>query len=115
MPVKLQPTSVIITQLGLGPGGAVKTFFANECVKRMDKYIPMDEGNLRTIKDVSSDFVIYESPYARYQYYGMREDGSHIVKNYTTPGTGTYWDRRMWSAEGKEVVDEIQKYIIRRK
>lgn len=111
MPVKLKPTSQIKARLGIEPNGRVQKFFTNTCYKHMDKYVPMREGNLRTVVDVKSDSITYESPYARYQYYGMREDGSHVVSNYTTPGTGTYWDKRMVSAEMQDVVKEVQDYI----
>lgn len=111
MPVKLKPTSQIKARLGINPNGRVQKFFTNTCYKHMDKYVPKDEGNLRTIVDIESNSITYESPYARYQYYGMREDGTHVVKNYTTPGTGTYWDKRMVSAEMQDVVKEVQDYI----
>lgn len=111
MPVKMQPTSVIKTRLGLEPNGRVQKFFTNTCYKHMDKYVPKDEGNLRTIVDIQPNSITYESPYARYQYYGEREDGSHKVINYTTPGTGPYWDKRMISAEMQDVVKEVQNYI----
>lgn len=111
MPVKLNPTSQIKARLGIEPNGRVQKFFTNTCYKHMDKYVPKDEGNLRTIVDIENDSITYEMPYAKYQYYGMREDGSHVVKNYTTPGTGTYWDKRMVSAEMQDVVKEVQDYI----
>lgn len=111
MPVKMKPTSTIVANLGLEPNGKVQKFFTNSCYKHMDKYVPMDEGNLRTIVSVDNDTITYESPYARYQYYGIRQDGTHQVQNYTTPGTGPYWDKRMWSAEGQEIVKEVQRYV----
>ena len=111
MPVKMQPTSVIKARLGIEPNGRVQSFFTSECAKAMDKYVPKDEGNLRTIVDIQPDSITYESPYARYQYYGVREDGTHVVKNYTTPGTGPYWDKRMVSAEMQDVVKEVQNYF----
>ena len=113
MPLKMQPTSVIKANLGLEPNGRVQRFFTNTCYKHMGKYVPKDEGNLRTIVDIESNSITYESPYALYQYYGIREDGTHEVKNYTTPGTGPYWDKRMWSAEGGIVVREVQKMFNR--
>ena len=113
MSVKLQPTSVIKANLGIEPNGRVQKFFTNTCYKYMDKYVPKDEGNLRTIVSILPSKIIYESPYARYQYYGVREDGTHKVRNYTTPGTGTYWDKRMVSAEMQDVVREVQDYINR--
>ena len=111
MPVKLQPTSVIKARLGLEHNGKVQRFFTSTCYKHMDKYVPMDEENLRTIVDVQPNSITYESPYARYQYYGMRQDGTHVVQHYTTPGTGPYWDKRMVSAEMQDVVKEVQDYI----
>ena len=111
MPVKLKPTSTIKARLGIEPNGRVQKFFTNTCYKHMDKYVPKDEGNLRTIVDVESKSITYEMPYAHYQYIGMKEDGTHVIKNYTTPGTGPYWDKRMWSAEKQDVVKEVQKYI----
>lgn len=111
MPVKIKPTSQIKARLGLEPNGRVQKFFTNTCYKHMDKYVPKDEGNLRINVDIQPTSITYESPYARYQYIGMRDDGSRVVKNYTTPGTGTYWDKRMVSAEIDDVVKEVQDYV----
>lgn len=113
MPVKLKPTSVIKARLGIEPNGRVQKFFTNTCYKHMDKYVPMDEGNLRKNVDIQPDSITYESGYASYQYKGEREDGTHKVKHYTTPGTGPYWDKRMVSAEMKDVVKEVQDYVNR--
>lgn len=38
--------------------------------------------------DMIQGTVIFDGPYAAYQHEGMRRDGTHVVKNYTTPGTG---------------------------
>lgn len=35
--------------------------------------------------------LVWSNVYAGYQWYGQRIDGSHVVKNYTTPGTGSHW------------------------
>ena len=111
MPVKMKPTSEIKAHLGLEPNGRVQRYFTNRCYQRMDKYVPQDSGDLRTIVDIQSDSITYEMPYARYQYYGIREDGTHQVQNYTTAGTGPYWDKRMVSAEMEDLVREVQDYI----
>ena len=74
----------------------------------MDKYVPKNEGILRHYK-LEGNCVVYDTPYARYQYYGVREDGTHQVKHYTTKGTGPYWDKQMWSAEGQDLVKKVQK------
>lgn len=105
------PTKEIINRLGLESNGRVQTFFTNTCYRYMDKYVPQDEGNLRSIVTITPRSITYEMPYAKYQYKGMRDDGTHVVKNYTTPGTCSYWDKEMWSAEGEDVVKEVQRYV----
>lgn len=114
MPIIMKPTSVIIAKLGINPNGKVQKFFTSECARKMDKYVPMDKGFLREYKIVDN-YIIYgdgpSNPYAKVQYRGMREDGSHVIRNYTTEGTGSYWDRRMVSADLPLIVKEIQKKL----
>ena len=118
MPLTLQPTSVIKTRLGIQNGGPIHKFFTNECYKAMDEFVPRsagtDGGSLRETVSIEVDKITYESAYAQYQYHGMREDGSHVVKNYTTPGTGPYWDKRMWSVNKEKVIQAVQDEINRR-
>ena len=109
MPVSLNPVSKIKANLGIEPNGKVQKFFTNDCRKHMDKYVPMDEGNLRTIVDVQDDSITYQSPYAHAQYIG--EVKGSPVRNYTTPGTGPYWDERMKSAEMQDIINEVQNYV----
>ena len=111
MPVKMKPTSVIKANLGIEPNGKVQKFFTNTCYRYMDKYVPKDNGLLREIVTLTSNSITYEQEYASYQYYGERKDGSHKVTNYTTPGTGPYWDKRMVSAEIQDVIAEVQNYV----
>lgn len=123
----MKPTGQIKARLGIQPNGPVQKFFTQSCYRHMDKYVPLSEGSLRTVVDIQDDKVIYESPYAHYQYIGVlyvdpvtkssfaRKDVKKIPTNktlkYHTPGTGPYWDRRMVSAEIKEVVKEVEEYI----
>jgi len=79
----------------------------------MDKYVPKDIGNLRDNVDKGVDYITYESPYAHAQYIG--EVHGSPVRNYTTPGTGSYWDKRMWSIEKDDVIKEVQEYVNRGK
>ena len=111
MPVKLKPTSVIKARLGIEPNGRVQKYFTKRCYDYMDKYVPQDNGDLRTIVDIQPNSITYEQEYARYQYYGVREDGTHQVQNYTTPGTGPYWDKQMVSAEMEDLVKDVQDYV----
>ena len=113
--VRTKPTKYIKERLGLLEGGKFLKFCTDTCYKHMDQYVPYDTGMLRinAIMDINGGKITYIQPYARYQYYGVRADGTHEVKNYTTPGTGKYWDRLMVSADGKKVEKELQDFIDR--
>ena len=111
--MKMKPISEIKVDLGINPNGKVQRFLTDTCYKHMDQYVPMRDNILRTIVDIDKNSITYEMPYAHYQYIGMREDGTHKInpENYTTPGTGPRWDRRMVSAEINDVIEEVQKFI----
>ena len=135
MPLIRQPDSVIIADLGLQYGGPAHAFFTEECYKAMDKYVPYEFGDLRSNVDVQTDKIVYESPYARYMYYGKKmvmSNGKSAFYNpdygfwskkgepktltdedliYHTAGTGPYWDKVMWSAEGKDITRRVQRYV----
>lgn len=115
MYIKMNSIDKIKNRLNLEEDGKVQKTLTNSCYKHMDKYVPMSDlisaGDLRTVVDIQTDSITYESPYASYQYYGMREDGTHVVQNYTTPGTGSYWDERMVNVEINEVIKEVRESI----
>lgn len=55
---------------------------------------PMLSSQLRrnvektVVPETYTGTIIWRQPYASYQERGSRADGSHVVRNYTTPGTG---------------------------
>ena len=113
MAVYINSLESIKKRLKIDDNGPAQAFLTETCYKHMDKYVPRDNDDLRTNVDIKTNSVTYESEYASYQYYGQRKDGSHKVKNYTTPGTGPYWDERMKSVEINDVIKEVQDYIGR--
>lgn len=120
MSYKIKPASVIEMDLGLEPYGEAHNKFAQYCRERMKKYTPNSTGNaeqssqLNTPKIDGECNIVYVESYAGYQYYGMRKDGTHIVKNYTTPGTGPYWDKVMMSIEKEGLEEDMQNWIEKR-
>lgn len=109
--VILNSLDEIEKKLGIDDNGPAQNFLVSTAQKYMDEFVPKNIGNLRTIIHMDSHSITYMSPYAGYQYYGMRKDGSHQVKNYTTPGTGPYWDQRMLSTYGDLLTQQVSKYI----
>lgn len=115
MPVYIDNLEKILKKKGLQVDGPAQQFFTHTCRIEMDEFVPMDEGNLRTIVYEGPDYIIYESPYASYQYFGERQDGSHQVMNYTTEGTGPYWDKEMWSAKKDQIIKAVAEEVDRLK
>ena len=132
--MKIKPTSVIKARLGIEPNGRVQRFLTETCYKHMDKYVPMDNGDLRRNVVLKADSITYQSPYAHYMYIGevmgpnipIKENGVIVgwrspkgkPKHYTGAKIkyrvgGSYWDRNMVTAEIGQVVQEVQDYIRR--
>lgn len=111
MGVYINSLETIKKKLKINDNGPAQALLTETCYKAMDEFVPRDNGDLRTIVDIRTNSITYESPYASYQYYGRRKDGSHKVRNYTTPGTGPYWDKRMKSAKLDKVIKVVQDRI----
>lgn len=120
MEIKVKPTNVIVARLGLQNGGPVHAFFTNECAKAMNKYVPFDEGNLagsvmsqdaQPTSNVTASTITYTGGYAKYVYYPTRNGKEIHYSHDKHPLAGPYWDKEMWTAEGKDVVRVTQEYF----
>ena len=98
-------------KLNIDENGAAQSYFVATCYRYMDKYVPKDTGMLRAIVSLDRNSITYMSPYASYQYYGQRQDGTRKVRKYTTLGTGKEWDKTMMKLDGKKVINEVKKYV----
>lgn len=96
MPVKIKPISVIKAELGIEPNGRVHRFLTDTCRKHMDKYIPVETGQLRNQWTMGTDYITYNMPYAHYQYIGKL----YVMDN----GKGAYYssDYGFWSKKNTE-------------
>ncbi|MCF0232586.1 MAG: hypothetical protein HUJ63_10070 [Enterococcus sp.] len=58
---------------------------------------PYKDGDLRQLVtrrvENGNGVIVWTVPYAQYQERGKRWDGTHVVRHYTTPGTGKYFAR----------------------
>lgn len=116
MSVNIKPDDEIIASLGLEQYGPANKYFAERCRERMNaRYVPEDTKTLIDTSYIDDECSIhYIQPYAGYQYYGQRKDGTHKIVNHTKAGTGPYWDNLMVSAEGDELLQDMQDYIDKR-
>ena len=74
MRFEMKPAGCLIEERGLAAGGRVQRFVDSECIRLMNPYTPMMNGDLcQSVKrgtEIGSGKLVYASPYARYQYYG---------------------------------------------
>lgn len=138
--IDLPQVETMIKKLGLEPSGKVQRFFTNEVMRRADRYVPFRTGVMKNSAHASSDYtgIIYVAPYARYLWYGKLMVDPITGKGafhdpisgrfWSRPGVnkvltdrdlefngapmrGSHWVERMWTAEGNEITDSVEKYI----
>lgn len=138
MPVKYAPVDKIKMVLGIQPNGPVMKKLMVSAYKRMGKYVPGGEASrLNTNIKFTDHSIIYDSPYAHYQYIGklyVMENGKGAYYSpeygfWSKPkgtktatnrdlnhpyGGGPYWAEEMISAEGQDLTKEIEEYVRKR-
>ncbi|MBP1737280.1 MAG: hypothetical protein H6Q60_1161 [Oscillospiraceae bacterium] len=125
--ITLNPVKRIIRDKGLDESGAVQKFHTQNCLRRIQKYMPFKTG--ATIKltiahtDISKPEIVTNVPYAKYLFYGKAMEGNAPKKltsrdlSYTktkNPRAGSRWDRALVAAEGKAITADLQRYFNRR-
>lgn len=121
MPVKINPTSVIKARLGIEPNGPAQKFFTAECARQMDRFVPFDKGILagtvvnggQVTANVTANTITYDQPYAEIVYYGIRNGKNITIHTDKHADATTYWDKRMWSVKGQDIIKAVQEYIKR--
>ena len=113
---------------------------ANMLYKKMDPYVPMDQGTLAQTVEIDENKIRYLQPYAHYMYEGIVygpnipiiENGM-VVGFFSRPGmkktpTGamieyskefhpkatSHWDEVMMQTEGDSVKAEVANIFVRR-
>lgn len=87
----------------------------NATLSRARMTVPFKEGSLelsgRAERQGLTETITFGNesvPYAAYQERGMRADGTHVVRNYTTPGTGKLY---LYNAADGVMKEGIRKYL----
>ena len=138
MSVKFAPVSQIKVMLGIQTDGPAQKKLVNSCYRRMGKYVPgRDSSRLNKNAKLTNHSIIYDSPYAHYQYIGKlyvmaNGKGAYFSDDYgfwsepgkaKTPtnidlnhpsGGGPYWAEEMLSAEYTDLIKEMEEYIRRK-
>lgn len=91
----------------------------NEVASGSNAYVPLLTSALRQSVHASINtpdpFIVYDCPYARYQYYGMAMEGPPPMRqtdrplHYTTPGTGAQWFETWKAADGQATIRRVKQ------
>lgn len=130
----------MLKKLNLEESGLAQQFFTNEVWRLSDDYVPFSEGMLKTNVLVKPKCIIYNSPSARYHWYGNLMVDPDYLKGamfsptygfWSRPGVpkildpngrkinnwngirGPYWTSRMWADRHAEIELAVQRFIER--
>lgn len=108
--IKMDDTGKILLKRALNKDGQAQEFFTKQCAKWMNNYVPYEHGGLKDIRVmIEKDKVIYDSDYAKKQYYTNKGMG----KQGTTIGglRGKLWDKRMWNDNSDKIVKSVAQFV----
>lgn len=115
-------TAKILKVRGLGGSKDAQKYLASEVKRLCDPYVPMQQGLLKNNATIAGDgsSIVYNQPYAHYQYYGEVMAG-RAPKQYTgkkltyhgAPMRGAQWEKRMLADKSKDLEASVEAYIKR--
>lgn len=93
---------------------------AEQMLADSEKYVPYSAGSSQSAGGLRGSgkvergesgrmFLIWDTVYALFQWFGVRADGTHRVRHYTTAGTGTQWVEKARAAHEAEWREIAQK------
>lgn len=133
--VNLEPND-LLREYGLEKGGRVQRFIDQKVIDECIPYVPASpdrtlEFSAQVSTEVGSGLVIWNTPYARYQYYGfvMTDEAGRtwvgpgekkpvvtdrplVYDTAQNPLAGSYWFERMKADRLNEILDEARRVMI---
>ena len=117
MPVTIQHNEEYIRQLTTQRISLANRLIIEDIHRTSLHNTPMLSSQLRrnvtktVVPETYTGTIIWKVPYASYQERGSRADGTHVVKNYTTSGTGKDFAKNAVKKTLKQV-EEFYKTIL---
>ncbi len=93
---------------------------AEQMLADSEKYVPYSAGSTQSAGGLRDSgrvergeggrmYLVWDTVYALFQWFGVRADGTHRVQHYTTAGTGTQWVEKARAAHEAEWREIAQK------
>lgn len=97
---------------------------AEQMLADSEKFVPYSAGSIQSAGnlresgkivqgDKGSLYLVWDTVYALYQWFGVRADGTHRVRHYTTAGTGRQWVETARAQYGDRWQEIVQKEFNR--
>lgn len=126
--IHIDDAKEILARQGLEEGGAVQKFFTNELARLSDPYVPADDAMVlknSVSLTTDGDGIIYNTPYAKYHWYGKLMVDSVTGSSYGrageqkiltdidmqykgAPKRGPYWVQRAYIDNKDELLRELE-------
>jgi hypothetical protein len=90
----------IMAKRGLSNGDAQRAL-VHEVRRQMDPYVPLDTGTMKNTAQETEKSIIYDTPYARRQYYENRGRGLR----------GRQWDKRMMADRRDAIIQFVKDFL----
>lgn len=88
---------------------------ANQAMQDMDQFVPYKQGHLAGSAHLDAeDNIVYDTPYARAQFYGLIA-GKYPVVHYTRtehPQATKRWDLKAKELYGDEWANKVKKSLL---
>ena len=93
---------------------------AEQMLADSEKHVPYSAGSSQSAGGLRDSgrvergesgrmYLVWDTVYALFQWFGVRADGTHRVRHYTTAGTGTQWVEKARAAHEAEWREIAQK------
>lgn len=127
----------VLNDNGFGFNGTFLRVLADEIIRNCDPYVPMDQSILKNSAYYENGEIVYNTPYARYQYYGklmvdpLYQKGAFFNEDYgfwsrkgvkkvltdrdlhysnnSTGLRGSHWVERMWADKGDSILKSLER------
>ncbi len=130
--VKLPEVEKPLRKLGLDERGEVRLAMAQEALERCGSLVPFDTGILKQSGHIENngELIVWSTPYAKYQYYGMLMVDPETKKSWSRPdvtkeltdkpltyhGQGeSHWFDKAMQNGGREQIIKVAREEVRKR
>lgn len=115
--IEMKPKKSILKRLNLEQRGKLEKFFRDKVAEESDPYTPKVSGQLSSYTTHENE-IWYDTPYAEYQYNGVREDGTHKINEDNRnrdehPDATSKWAEKMWKHKKRKIAKDVKKEMER--